>query len=126
MLSGNPIVLVVDDEELMREITQMIIEENGGSVLVAEDGRRALDILSANLDSVSYVFLDFSMPELNGYETLIEMRKIKPDIKVLVASGLNAIPEIDHMVQQKIVKFISKPFREIDLVEAFNSLGRKV
>lgn len=121
-LKGSPCVLVVDDEELMREITKLIVEENGGSVLLASDGDEGVEIFKKNAGKIDYIFIDFSMPKLNGYEAILKMRSIKPDCKILMASGLKPIPEIIELVKNNQLVFLSKPFHEAELVTKLNAL----
>ena len=115
--SGNPTVLVVDDEELMREVVSIMIEENGGKVLAASDGQEAVEVFEKHVDEIDYVCMDFSMPRMNGYEAFVEMRRLKPDIGVVIVSGLSVTPEVDELRQSKAVEFLSKPFHESELMK---------
>lgn len=114
---AKPVILIVDDEELMREVTAIMIEENGYDVLLAKDGEDGLKTLESNNEKVSLVLIDFSMPKMDGYEAFVEMRKLNPAVPVIMMSGLRAIPEINNLVQQKELAFISKPFHESALIK---------
>lgn len=122
MLNGQPTVLVVDDDELLRDVTTIMIEDHGGTVITARDGGHGVDVFRENANRISVVFLDYSMPVRNGYEALIEMRKIKPGIKAVIVSGLSITPEIATLRERGEVVFLSKPFRENDLINCLNSL----
>ncbi|RMG42113.1 MAG: response regulator, partial [Candidatus Dadabacteria bacterium] len=114
-LEGNPTILVVDDEELMREVTTIMIEENGGESIVAIDGLDAVEKFAENVDEIDCVLMDFSMPQMNGYEAYLEIKKIKPDVGVVMVSGLKMIPEVVELKNKGEIEFISKPFHEVEL-----------
>ena len=119
-LHGNPTVLVVDDEELIREVASMMIEEEGGTVLNAADGNEALKILAQKKDNIDCVFCDFSMPQMNGYEVFVESNKVKPDLPFVIVSGLKIVPEVDDLRRKGRIEFVSKPFHQVELVKAIN------
>ena len=125
VFEGAPTVLVADDEELMREVVAMMIEDNGGKVLLASDGQKAVEVFEENKDVVDYVFMDFSMPGLNGYEAYLQMKRLKPSVRVLFVSGLKITPEIRQLQQKGEVEFLSKPFLEQQLLEALQKLKDK-
>ncbi|MCB0320572.1 MAG: response regulator [Bdellovibrionales bacterium] len=120
-LPGNPLILYVDDEELLREVASIMIEDHGGRCIVACDGRDALTKFQEQSGEIDFVYMDYSMPEMNGYETIVEIRKIRPDIPIVVVSGLDISPEVEELRQQGKVGFLSKPFREVDLIDSFRT-----
>lgn len=124
-LESDTRVLIVDDEQLLRDITTIMIEENGGKVLLAEDGQQGVEVFAANKDDIDVVFMDFSMPRMNGYEALLKMREIRPDIGIIMVSGLTVTPEVDELRKRKEIEFLSKPFRELDLIRLINVLCKK-
>jgi PAS domain S-box-containing protein len=79
-------VLVVDDEEQIRSFTRAALERLGHRVVMAENGRQALELLDAGL-SVDLVLLDIIMPVLGGADAFVEIRKKRPGLPVLVATG---------------------------------------
>lgn len=124
-LDGSPTVLVVDDEDLMREVTSIMIEENGGKVISAVDGIDAVERYAENKEKIDFIFMDVSMPRMNGYEACVEIRKINPGAKIVVVSGLKMLPEIEKMFRAGEVEFLSKPFHETELLKAFKRLKEK-
>ncbi len=124
-LDGNPTVLVVDDEELMREVSSIMIQENGGKVIAAVDGLDAVERYAENKDKIDFVFMDFSMPRMNGYEACMEIRKINPAAKIVIVSGLKMLPEIEKMFRAGEIEFLSKPFHEVELLKAFKRLAER-
>ncbi len=128
--SGAPLtgtrVLVVDDEDLMREVTAMMIEDLGGSVISAPGGRAALEIFEREAGSITCVVLDFSMPEMNGYELLMALRKIAPGVPALMISGLTRTREVQQLSSDGDLGFLAKPFQQTELVSALcEQLGRR-
>ena len=121
-LRNRPTVLVADDEELMLEVVSIMIEENGGKVLTAADGQTAVDLFRDNSNIIDLVVLDFSMPKLNGFEVLNEIRKLKPSVGVILVSGLKMTPEVELLVRRREVEFLGKPFREAELLHVLNKL----
>ncbi len=116
----QPRVLLVDDEELLREVTSMMIEESGGIVIQARDGVEAVQIFRQRREEINCVLLDFSMPGKNGYDTYKELLLEDPSVRVVMISGLRVIPEVQSLVMSKKIGFLPKPFHEIDLVRAIN------
>jgi PAS domain S-box-containing protein len=107
---GKGTVLVVDDEQIVRDLARRSLERHGYEVLLAEDGRTAIDVLSSEKDRVRLVVLDLSMPGLSGEETLPLLRALKPDLDVIVSSGYSE-PEALRMFDGASVSgFIQKPY----------------
>ena len=115
-LSGK-LFLVVDDEELVREVTVMMIEDAGGVAATAKDGAEAVEYFKANYGKVSAVFMDFSMPRLNGFEAFEKMQEIAPKVPVILVSGLKITPEAEAARDSKKLQFLSKPFRQDDVIQ---------
>ena len=124
-LDGNPTVLIVDDEELMREVTSIMVEENGGKVLTAVDGLDAVEVFAENKDRIDCIFMDVSMPRMNGYEAFLEIKKLAPEVLILVVSGLHMTPEVAELQKTGQIDFLSKPFHEVELIKAINNLRGK-
>lgn len=110
----------------MREVTALMIEENGGRVILAVDGREAVEVFTKHQHEIDAVFLDFSMPRMNGYSVYLEIRSISKDVGIVMVSGLSATPEIDRLARMGDLVFLAKPFHESELIEALlASFGRK-
>ena len=85
---GTETILLVDDEEFVRDLGARILSKAGYNVLTATNGKEALDLFEKERTQISLVILDLIMPEMGGKECLKELRKIDPQLKVLIASGL--------------------------------------
>ena len=119
-LEGSPTVLVIDDEELMLEVASMMIEEEGSAVKSAANGKDGVSILAKDPNSIDCVFSDFSMPEMNGFEVYQAVQKIKPGIPFVMVSGLKIVPEVESLVREGKIQFVSKPFHKSELFKAIN------
>jgi two-component system cell cycle sensor histidine kinase/response regulator CckA len=113
---GTETVLLVDDEEFVRELGARILAKHGYTVLQAVNGREALDLLQKERSRISLVILDLIMPEMGGTECLKELLKIDPQVKVLVASGYSADASVKETIQMGAKGFVNKPFRVKDLL----------
>jgi PAS domain S-box-containing protein len=107
---GSGVVLIVDDEPVVREIAKKSLERRGYTVLVASDGSAAIDIFKRHPGQIDLAILDLSMPGMSGQETLPELRKARPDVKVLVSSGYSETEALTMFEGQKVSGFIQKPY----------------
>ena len=113
---GTETVLLVDDEQFVRELGARILTKHGYTVLQAVNGREALDLFGKERSQISLVILDLIMPEMGGTECLKELLKIDPQVNVLVASGYSADASVKETVQMGAKGFVTKPFRVKDLL----------
>jgi len=90
--STDAVVLCVDDDELVLEVTQAILKRNGYSVLAATNGRQALEVFKEN--AVDLVLLDYDMPGMKGHEAAQEMKALNPLVPLILHSGAAEIPEV--------------------------------
>ena len=107
----NKTVLIVDDEDKIRSVTERILEHLGCLVLGASDGSEAVRIFRERSGEIDCVILDVNMPGMDGEETFLELRGIRGDIPVILSSGCSEV-EIALRFQDKAVTgFIEKPCR---------------
>lgn len=118
---GKGTVLLVDDEETIRGIGKDMLQELGFSVITANDGREALDIFKSNQDFV-LVILDLTMPHMDGTQCFRELRKIDPDVKVVLSSGYNEVEVNQKFIGKKLAGFIQKPYK----ISTLQKMLRKV
>jgi CheY-like chemotaxis protein len=114
-------VLVVDDEELVRDVTTQVLERAGHTVLAAADGATGISHLEANLGRVALVVLDLTLPDMRGAEALQRLREIAPGVPVLVCSGRSE-DEAREQLDDPPDAYLQKPFRPADLVAAVRRL----
>lgn len=115
-------VLVVDDEEYVREVCREYLSEIGLISLSAENGNEALDIFKRHLHDIPFIILDLTMPQMDGVATLRELRRLKPDIKVIVSSGHATQASAENFSTDLPDGFIQKPFQRQDLLEIIHNL----
>jgi PAS domain S-box-containing protein len=80
-------VLLVDDEEMIMDIGSQFLTRLGYTVLTASGGREALDIVERASGSIDCVLLDFTMPGMDGLETMLQIKEIRPDARIIISSG---------------------------------------
>ena len=119
---GTETILLVDDEEFVRDLGVRILSKSGYKVLTATNGREALNLFVKEPTHISLVILDLIMPEMGGKECLKELRKINPRLKVLIASGLSADPSTKEILKMGARGFVSKPFRMKELLRQVRSI----
>ncbi len=106
---GTGRVLVVDDEELIRRSVKRVLETLGYEALLARDGRDAISVFESNRDVV-LIILDLTMPVMDGAETYRRLRKIDPDVPVLLLSGHTLEGQAEELLEAGAASFVQKPF----------------
>jgi CheY-like chemotaxis protein len=109
-LGGKGTILVIDDEELVRELARRSLERHGYEVLVAEDGAAAIATLRLERDRIGLAVLDLSMPGMSGEETLPHLRSINPELEVIISSGHSEAEALRPFRGVRISGFIQKPY----------------
>jgi CheY-like chemotaxis protein len=115
---GEGLVLVVDDEVAIRSMIQHVLEDLGYTVITAEHGAQAIELFDNIPDEVTLVLLDVNMPVLDGGETAVALRERKPDIPILVMSGIADEDALRRFETMQISGFIPKPFAPDQLSQA--------
>ena len=110
-------VLVVDDEETVRMVVADMVEALGFEVLTAVDGADGVDKLRAHLPEIALVLLDLMMPSMTGDEAFREMRRMRPDLPVVLMSGFSEREATSHFTGERLAGFLQKPFA-LDVLRA--------
>jgi len=113
---GTETILIAEDNEEVRVLSKKVLEEFGYKVIDAMDGEDAINKFKENKDSVSLVMVDLIMPKKSGKEAIDEIRKIKPDVKVLLTSGYTFDIISRKGILEEGMDFISKPVTPRDLL----------
>ena len=110
-LNGKETILLVDDEEMILDLGRQILTMRGYHVLTARDGREATAMFLERKEEIALVLLDLTMPHMSGLEVLEQIRKIDPQVKVVLSSGYRA--EDPHSMERfsEASAFLSKPYR---------------
>lgn len=119
---GGETILLVDDEETVRAVTRMILETVGFRVLMAADGREAVEIVKEHKDEIAAVLLDLTMPHMDGVEAFSEIRRICPGLRVILSSGYNEQDATRHFAGKGLADFIQKPYLARPLIEKLRRL----
>lgn len=115
-VNGSGIVILADDEELMRNAAQEILEALGYRVLVAADGKEVLELFEKT-PKVLCVILDVMMPGMSGTEVYSHLRKKNPNLRVLFTSGYYPDPRAKKFIESGEVDFLQKPYTVEALAE---------
>jgi len=108
---GVGTVLLVDDEESVRKVVRKMLEKAGFDVITARDGLEAMQIYVEKGQNIRLVLLDLTMPQMDGEETFAEIRKIRPEARVVMASGYTEQEVIRRFRGKGISGFVHKPFK---------------
>jgi CheY-like chemotaxis protein len=109
-LGGTEQVFLVEDEEMVRTLTQSVLEDAGYRVLTAVDGRDALRVCQSYTGQIHLLLTDVVMPRMGGRQLVEEVSKIRPDLRVLYMSGYTDDAIVHHGVLDPGTHFLEKPF----------------
>ena len=110
LLKGRETVLLIDDEEMILDVSAKMLEELGYKVITATGGREGLLAYEQNKDRIDLVILDMIMPEFGGREVFDTMIRINPSVRVLLSSGYSLDSQAKEIMQRGCKGFIQKPF----------------
>ncbi|HWA28727.1 MAG TPA: CHASE domain-containing protein [Lacunisphaera sp.] len=108
-------VLVVDDEEPVRQVAEGALAVLGVSVVLAPDGQSALEVLRHQGDTIDLVLLDLTMPGMSGDETLRRLRELRPEIRAIIMSGYSETETRQRCASLGVSDFLPKPFDVVTL-----------
>ncbi|MEZ0254480.1 MAG: CHASE domain-containing protein [Chthoniobacter sp.] len=119
---GSGTILVVDDEETVRNTSRRMLERIGFEVIVAADGVEALSIYHREGSRILGVLLDLTMPQLDGNATFTELRRLDPEVRVLLMSGFNEQDAVARFAGKGLAGFLQKPFKSDTLYSKLQSI----
>jgi two-component system cell cycle sensor histidine kinase/response regulator CckA len=118
-LTGDARILLVEDEEAVRAFAARALTARGYTVYEAATGIQALEVMSGLDDAgVDLVVSDVVMPEMDGPTMLRELRKTKPDMKIIFVSGYAEEAFAKHLPEDESFQFLPKPFSLKELATA--------
>lgn len=115
---GSGELLVVDDEPSVRAVSKALLQRRGFAVTTAKGGREAVALVTANPSRFRLVLLDLTMPDMDGEETFRALRRIAPQLRVILMSGYNEQEVTRQFVGRGLAAFLAKPFRAEELDSA--------
>lgn len=111
------VILIIDDEDVVRHAARAALEHSGFTVFEACDGRDGTDLFSRLHDRVSAVLLDLTMPRMDGRGVWEYIRRVRPDMRVVVSSGFDETEAMKHFGDDPELMFIQKPYTAAALIE---------
>ncbi len=111
-------VLVIDDEEAVRTVSSLLLRDLGYDTLTAEDGVAGLALFEANRSVIRAVLLDVNMPHMDGRDCLKRLRRLDPNVRIIMCSGFTEEALERDGADHGIAVFLKKPFRRDDLAAA--------
>ncbi len=118
-------VLVVEDNEQVRKLAKSMLELMGYVILEAKDGLEAIEIFKQHQHEICCVLSDLTMPKMDGWETLAALRKLSPDIPVILSSGYDEAQVMEGEHIERPDAFIGKPYRRKDLGDVIERVLRE-
>jgi len=112
---GTETILVVEDEELLLELVQSLLESKGYNILIAKNGKEAVEIYRDRKDHIDLVLTDLGLPKLGGWEASLQIKAINPKVKVVVATGYLDPAQKQEMMETGIEEFVQKPYLATEL-----------
>lgn len=115
---STPLVLLVDDEALIRDLGTRILGRNGFEVITAQNGREAVELFSEDPDRYQCVILDLTMPEMDGRAAYEEMQRVRRDVPVVLCSGYDQKEVTERFSGLGVKAFLAKPYNATQLVSS--------
>jgi two-component system cell cycle sensor histidine kinase/response regulator CckA len=115
-------ILVVDDEEMVRNAARRILEHSGYTVVSAVDGQEGLDIFEARHGELAAVLLDLTMPRMNGETACTRMREINPKVPIVLSSGYSENESASPAIFKEVAAYIRKPYRFKQLLDILDEV----
>jgi CheY-like chemotaxis protein len=124
IVKGDEAILLVDDEEATIQVEELMLKKLGYEVIPALSGKQAVELYRDKMVGLDLVALDMIMPEMNGRDTYDALKKINPDVKVLLVSGYSLNKQIEELMDRGCNGFIQKPFDIIQLSQKLREVLR--
>jgi CheY-like chemotaxis protein len=122
---GHGAVLIVDDEDTIREVAAIMLEDMGFETLSAPDGQEAVAIYRQHQSEISCVLLDMTMPKMDGAKCFSQLRKINPGVQVILSSGYTELDATPDFIGKGLAGFIQKPYTPEALQEKMQEVFKE-
>jgi hypothetical protein len=117
-MGNGELILVIDDEAAIREITKETLETYGYKVLSASDGAEGVAVFAESKKEIKVVITDILMPIMDGTAAILVMQKIRPDVKVIATSAMTTEGQISTLAKSNVLAFLTKPYTAEKLLKA--------
>ena len=121
-VKGKETVLLVDDEDMIIDVAQRMLEKLGYKVFTARDGKGAVEIFRKHKEEIDVIVLDMIMPKMSGGEAFDQIKKIAPEIRVLLSSGYSINGQASEILNRGCNGFIQKPFNLQNLSKSLRTI----
>ena len=122
---SNELVIVVDDEMSVREITRQTLEAYGYRVLLAADGAEAVTLYAAHQKDVAVILTDMMMPIMDGSSTIQVLMKMNPKIRIIATSGITSNDSLASSAGNGETRFLPKPYTAQTLLRTLEEILSK-
>jgi two-component system cell cycle sensor histidine kinase/response regulator CckA len=119
-------ILVIDDEEMIRDIAHDMLNHLGYNIMTAGDGESAVELFKEKSHSIDLVLVDLIMPRMNGMLCLQKLKEINKNIPVIVASGISEVSKKRSAMEQGAHGYLEKPYSIKSLKEICASVLESV
>lgn len=122
MQPSDHTILLIDDEDIVRKVTQGMLQKAGAKTIVAHNGRDGIQTFEKHQNEIDLVLVDYAMPGLNGFETMKQLKEIQADIPVILISGYS---NDDHALAEEDSGFaatLQKPFTYDKLLQVVHQV----
>lgn len=118
-------ILLVDDEDYVREVARLLLERQGHEVLAAASGREALELARQQGERLSLAIIDLAMPDLCGDQLFLQLRESLPELPAILCSGFQADDLAERFTDTGFAGFLQKPYRAAALRECVDGIMDK-
>jgi CheY-like chemotaxis protein len=115
-------VLLIDDDEMVVDVSEHILNNSGYDVVSAKSGKEAIEVYKENHSRIDMVILDMILPDMGGGDTYDRLKEINPGIKALLASGYDIDYQGRDIMERGCDGFIQKPFNMNELLEKIRGI----
>ncbi|RPJ05515.1 MAG: PAS domain-containing sensor histidine kinase [Deltaproteobacteria bacterium] len=122
---GEGTILLVEDDDMLRKLTMTVLKSLGFDVVSARDGAEALETFRQHQEKIQFVLCDLTMPRMDGWQTLEALRKLSPEIKVILTSGYNEAQAMAGEHRALPDAFLGKPYERDELIQAIGQVLAK-
>lgn len=119
---SGELILIIDDEASIRDITKTSLEAYNYKAIIASDGIEAIALYAEHRQEISLVLTDMVMPSMDGLTTIRTLQKINPNVKIIAISGLATSDKVNAAYEVGIKAFLSKPYTAKQLLETINTV----
>ncbi|RPI04179.1 MAG: response regulator [Ignavibacteriae bacterium] len=115
-MSSRETILIVEDEETLRDLLRMMLEDNGFKVIQAVDGLEAVELFREHQNEIGVVLSDLGLPRLGGWEAFVKMKEINPRLIGILASGFFNKNTRKEIINSGAKDFIAKPYNSAQII----------